>query len=98
MMPKTGMAYEDVARRVKRIEGSTRGHPAAKRNLVNSLKNQCRLAEGNSAITELERECAITKGSLAFSGAGHRQIGWGPGHKLGDGKWRYIDGNWIQDS
>lgn len=96
MTPKIGMAYDDVARRVKRIRKSAQGDPEAKGNLIRSLKNQCRLSEGESAIIELERECAMTKEGSAFSGAGHKQIGWGSGHRLGDGHWRWENGSWIR--
>jgi len=94
-MPKVGMPYSDVARRIKRIQVNP-GHPEAKRNLINSLKNQCRLAEGDSALTELERECALSKKESFLSGAGNKQSGWGEGRRLGDGRWRYDKGSWIQ--
>lgn len=91
---KHGMAYSDVSRRIKRIQ-SNPGHPEAKQNLINSLKNQCRIAEGNSAIIELERECANTKSAgYSLTGSGTKQVGIGEGKKLGEGRWKYEDGKW----
>jgi hypothetical protein len=92
MMPRIGMYYDDVARRVKRIQKNP-GHPEAKRNIIASLKNQCRLAEGEAAQTELERECALTQASF-LTGGGNKQCGWGKGKKLGDGKWIWSKGTW----
>jgi len=94
MMPKLGMEYADVAKRIKRIQFNP-GHPKAKQNLINSLKRQCRLAEGESAYKELERECAISKEDSSLPGAGHKQIGWGEGKRLGPGRWKYINGTWF---
>ena len=95
--PKLGMNYSDCAKRIKRIQNNS-GHPLAKRNIIDSLKNQCRLAEGNSAIKELERECAFPKRSSSFTGAGNKQVGWGEGKRLGDGRWRYDSDTWVQVS
>ena len=93
---KLGMYYKDVAPRCKRILKNP-GHPEAKANLVNSLKNQCRLAEGEGAKAELDRELSHTHKSLStFSGAGNKQTGFGPGQRLGDGRYRYIDGQWVK--
>lgn len=92
---KLGMSYSDVARRIKRIQANP-GHPEAKTNIINSLKNQCRLAEGNSALKELQRECTLSKRSFFLTGAGNKQVGWGEGKRLGDGKWRYDNGTWVQ--
>jgi hypothetical protein len=94
MMPKIGMRYEDVSKRCKRILRSP-GDVNYKRNLLGSLANQCRLAEGEKAIIELERDLSLTKkSSQSFSGAGPKQTGIGPGRKLGDGRWRYEAGKW----
>ena len=94
---KLGMAYADVARRIKRIASAKGGNVQAKANLIKSLANQCRLAEGESALKELERECISSnqKDSI-FSGAGNKQTGIGPGKRLGDGRWKYDKGAWIQ--
>ena len=94
--PKLGMRYGDVRTRVKRIMTAP-GHPQAKANLVSSLVNQCRLAEGEKAIIELGRDLSsatVKERSHALSGAGSKQTGWGKGKRLGDGKWRYADGQW----
>jgi hypothetical protein len=90
------MNYSDVARRIKRIKSATTGNAQAKNNLIASLKNQCRLAEGESALKELERECASS--NSIFSGAGNKQTGFGSGKRLGDGRWKYDKGTWIQVS
>ena len=94
MNPKVGMGYADVSRRIKRIQ-SNPGHPQAKTNLINSLKNQCRIAEGEPAMKELERECALTKTGSFLTGSGNKQMGIGPGQRLGTGRYRYIDGKWF---
>lgn len=73
-MPKLGMEYSDCAKRIKRIQVNP-GHPRGKVNIINSLKNQCRLAEGESSLKELERECALSKSGSSFTGAGNKQIG-----------------------
>ena len=96
-MPKLGMHYDDVARRIKRIS-QTPGDINKKTNLINSLKNQCRLAEGEKSISELDRQLSsrIIPSSQSFSGNGTKQIGWGNGKRLGDGKWMYNtkNGKW----
>lgn len=53
--PKTGMRYEDVRKRVKRIM-ATPGDNRLKSNLVNSLLNQASLCEGDGASREIVRE------------------------------------------
>lgn len=73
--PKLGMNYSDVSRRIKRII-HTPGHLPSQLNLVKSLRNQCRLAEGDSALKELDAEAfSKHKGSPDLSGAGTKQIG-----------------------
>jgi hypothetical protein len=70
-----GMGYSDVLRRTKRILGNP-GHPEAKMNLVNSLRNQCRLAEGEKALCELDKELSENlQNSAALTGAGNKQTG-----------------------
>jgi len=94
--PKLGMHYQDCATRCKRIIRNP-GHPEAKTALVNSLRNQCRLNEGERAQAELDKELSHAHKSLStFSGAGNKQTGFGPGKKLGDGRHRYIDGEWVK--
>jgi hypothetical protein len=94
MEPKIGMRYDDCAKRIKRIARNG-GHPQAKRNLINSLVYQCRLHEGESSLTELAHDCASIKLDSIFSGGGNKQIGYGPGYKLGDGRWiRTGSGSW----
>jgi hypothetical protein len=47
----------------------------------------------------LDKELSSTeKSSLAFSGAGNKQTGFGEGHRLGDGKWTYKNGAWEKRS
>lgn len=98
MIKKTeiGMSYSDVSRRCKRIMSSP-GHPESKRNLINSLANQCRLSEGEKALHELDTELSsLEKRPHSFSGDGNKQIGWGNGKRLGEGTWRYQDGSWVK--
>lgn len=76
--PKIGMNYSDVAKRIKRIKSSPM-HLQSKLNLIHSLSNQCRLAEGESSLKELARDCAFNKTGSTFSGAGNKQTGFGPG-------------------
>ena len=54
-MQGSGMPYEDVRRRVKRIEREA-NNPQMKANLQASLINQARLREGEGAAKELSRE------------------------------------------
>jgi hypothetical protein len=66
--PRIGMTYEQVK---KKLMG-----PLGKNfRTRDSLLNQCRLAEGESATKELERESAFSEKGSAFSGAGSKQIG-----------------------
>lgn len=94
MTPKIGMSYKEAATRCTRIMRNP-GHPEAKANLINSIKNQCRLAEGEKSLNDLNAELSAKHtSSPTFSGAGTKQTGYGPGHKLGDGRWRYANGKW----
>lgn len=72
--PKLGMRYNDVARRIKKLQKNPYGTKLDKIRLIDSLANQCRLAEGESALCELERECALKQGS-SLTGAGNKQLG-----------------------
>lgn len=71
-MPKVGMEYSDVARRCHRIAHSKTGDPTAKTRLINSLRNQCRLANGQEALHHLDKEI---NASPTFSCAGNKQVG-----------------------
>jgi hypothetical protein len=82
------MHYEDVRKKVK-------GPLGRNVRLRESLLNQCRLHEGESAKRELEAELsAINHRTPTFSGASNKQLGWRDGHKLGDGRWKFVDGKW----
>lgn len=91
--PDLGMSYEQVKHRIKNYDSINR---FGKTGIKNSLRNQLRLAEGESALNELDKELSSIKSDRVHSltGAGAKQIGWGPGKKLGDGRWRLIDGRW----
>ena len=55
---------------------SNPGNPKAKENLVNSIRNQCRLAEGEKAMSELDKElCSNKTSSPSLTGAGNKQTG-----------------------
>ena len=84
--PRIGMHFEDVRQRVKRI--SKVQSPQAL-NLMNSLRNQARLAEGEGAVQEIDKE-------IMFSGNSNRQSGFGEGKRLGQGRWRYESGAWVK--
>jgi len=72
---KLGMRYEDVRRRVKRIITAPTGNKEAKSRLVDSLLNQVRLGEDETAQNEIAGEIAnMHKRSSSFSGAGNRQV------------------------
>ena len=91
------MHYEDVRTRVKRISVAKEGDSEAKRRIVHSLLNQARLAEGEGAKKELERELSTLSQkshNLPLTGAGNKQIGWGKGRRFGTGKWRYTKRGW----
>jgi hypothetical protein len=88
-LPKVGMYYEDVRRRVKGVQGKD---PVIRKSLL----NQVRLHEGEEAQKELERELShINQKSSFLSGAGHKQSGIGEGKKLGDGRWIFKNGEWV---
>lgn len=89
MDERPGLDYGDAAKRIKRINAAP-GHPQAKTNLINSIINQATVREGERAKTLLTQE------SLSFSGCGTKQVGYGPGKKLGTGRWRYENGKWKQ--
>ena len=93
MLPKKGLYYSDVAKRINRIKNIS-GNEQAKLNLISSLRNQCRIAEGDRAVAELDNETNFH--SVSFSGRGNKQTGWGKGKVLGGGKWQYINGKWEQ--
>jgi len=96
MKPRLGLGYSESATRIKRIIRNP-GHPEAKANLIGSIRNQCRLAEGNSAVAELDKEVLSGKtDSLSLTGKGNKQVGIGKGKQLGSGKWRYENGGWVQ--
>ena len=88
---RPGMDYSEVSKRVKRI-ASAPGHPQAKQNLINSLINQAKVREGEKAQVELTKIAV----SSSLSGRGAKQCGYGPGNKLGAGRWRYQEGKWTQ--
>ncbi len=92
-LPRVGMHFEDVRKRVIRIN-NTPGEPLAKDRLIGSLINQASLAEGQGAKEELLKEL-VNKGQ-SFSGRGNKQIGWGQGKRLGTGRWKYENGEWIK--
>lgn len=96
VFPELGMKYKDVRKRVKRIAHDYRTNPDSDKemqiNLTRSLINQARLHEGNDVVDELHNELEYNKSS--FSGASNKQIGFGPGKRLGAGKWRLVDGKW----
>ena len=90
--PKIGMHYEDCARRIKRIARG-KGNPIAKCRLIESIKNQSRLNDGEGAVTELEKECQSNKSSM--SGTGNKQCGIGPGKRWTEEE--YIANGWVRD-
>jgi len=94
-IPKLGMAFEDVRKRVKRIAQTDNAIPEKRDKLINSLLNQTRLCDGEKAHTEIKAELsALNKRVHALSGAGNKQVGWGEGKRLGPGKWIFENGRW----
>jgi hypothetical protein len=89
MDERPGMDFSEAKKRVNRIKNNP-GHPQAKQNLINSIINQAAVREGERAKTLLTQE------SLSFSGRGTKQVGYGPGKKLGAGRWRFENGKWKQ--
>ena len=72
---KLGMRYSDCAKRIRRISHNP-GNVRAKLNLIHSIRNQCRLAEGDSALKELDVEAFSThKRSSDLTGTGTKQLG-----------------------
>jgi len=89
--PKQGMTYEQSKSKLKKLGSDP--------NLRSSILNQCRLAEGEKAQKELEKEFSYKANrSRSFSGAGNKQVGIGDGVRLGPGKWRYMQGKWEKVS
>ena len=87
-MPKIGMHYNDVR---KKLKGPLGKDPS----IASSLLNQCRLAEGDRAVNELIKEVSSgSTSSTTFRCSGNKQTGIGPGKKFGDGKWRYDGKKW----
>ena len=97
---RAGMDFSEAKKRVMRISQGP-GHPEAKKNLINSVINQAGIREGVGAKAELIKAVNARayshEESSTFSGAGCKQTGFGPGKKLGDGRWQYIDGRWRKD-
>ena len=83
------MDYGEASKRVKRI-ASAPGHPQAKANLINSIANQTAIREGERVRGVLLQE------SVSFSGRGTKQTGYGPGKRMGAGRWLYKDGEWVR--
>ena len=89
--PKQGMTYEQCKAKLKKLGSNP--------NLRSSILNQCRLAEGEKAQKELEKEFSYkVNRSRAFSGAGNKQVGIGDGVRMGTGKWRCMQGKWEKIS
>ena len=91
--PDIGMSFEQVKKRIKKYESINK---FGRKEIADSLKNQLRLAEGEAAVHELDKELSSSttiRGST-LTGAGAKQTGWGPGKKLGDGRWKYKDTKW----
>lgn len=92
MDERPGVDFSDASKRIKRIL-SNPGHPQAKQNLVNSIINQATVREGKRAHISLTK---MAQESSSLSGRGTKQTGYGPGRKLGAGRWRFENGKWKQ--
>ena len=83
--PKLGMHYKDS---LKKLKGPLGKDYAIRESII----NQTRLHEGEGAVKEIRKELNSTKMSSAtcsLRGSGCKQVGIGPGRKLGDGRYRY---------
>jgi len=97
--PKRGLKFEYVRDRIKKYDSINRFGDT---KIKDSMINQVRICEGEKAADELNKE--FPNGTMwghpigkSLSGNGHKQIGWGKGKKLGDGKWvRNDKGKWKQ--
>ena len=95
--PKMGLKHEYVRSRLKRYDSVNRfGNERIKKSMINQVK----LCEGEASAKELEKEFSSPTmwghpigGSM--SGKYNKQVGFGEGKKLGDGKWvRNDNGKW----
>ena len=90
-----GMYFEPVRNKLLNYK-SAKVNPWFRKSII----NQARLAEGEGAAEELNREFSRTQdGRSSFSGTYNRQIGFGDGErctddssfkKVGDGKFRKV--------
>jgi hypothetical protein len=93
--PKIGLKYEYVRDRLKKYDSINR---FGNMRMKNSLIRQAKLCEGEGAANELEKEFSgSTVWGYSLSGSGNKQVGWGEGKKLGDGKWIYKNGSWSRE-
>lgn len=76
MRPKLGIYYKEAHERLNRINKIENPNPFYKQRLTNSLLHQASLAEGEGAKSELMKE--FTEKSSFLSGAGNKQVGYGP--------------------
>ena len=93
--PKRGLKFEYVRSRLKRYDSINKFGDT---KIKDSMINQVRIHEGDSAASELEKEFNSNPTCWGHSmpGYGNKQIGWGKGKKLGDGKWIRKDGKWEE--
>ena len=68
------------------------GDPQSKKNLISSIANQAAMREGERSKMSLYK--LANESSSSLSGSGLMQKGFGPGKKLGAGKWKYANGKW----
>jgi hypothetical protein len=86
------MDFGEARKRVTRI-ASAPGHPQAKSNLIGSIIRQAGMRD-SKAPSILVKE--VNGESWTMTGNGTRQTGFGPGKKLGAGRWRYEGGKWLK--
>lgn len=91
--PFVGMDFEDVRKRVKRIQKVDAPSPQLKENLTQSLMNQVGIANGEEAKTEIYKELNTTADIAKMKpgspcdarfgrGKGNGKGGWGNGYDL----------------
>jgi hypothetical protein len=91
--PDLGMTYEDVSKRLKRIQrtekaGKVKNYLGMSR-LTESLRNQLKEREGEGAVKEVNKELIMSR--YGFSGKYPRSGGIGKGKKGHCPGWAEID-------
>jgi len=70
-MAKIGMDYEVVKKKVKHFSKLKAKNIDMQTNILNSLRNQCKLRDGEKALIELDKECGFDNNNHSVSRLGY---------------------------